>query len=150
MSHLRATVRRTLWRIGRAILCGLGAVYFIIDLAFLSFIRPLRHRLLGSGRLHTWIEGLTFAGAGAAGHPRSERTGKQAADALGRRLLAVIVYDQHRRMGDKLTLDDLDETEIGDWKMPDFKAACTYAAAQGWLIVQDDGLVLTPAGLASA
>ena len=24
----------------------------------LSFIRPLRHRLLGSGRLHAWIEGL--------------------------------------------------------------------------------------------
>jgi hypothetical protein len=58
VSHLRATVRRTLWRISRALLYGLAAVYFVVDLAFLSFIRPLRHRLLGSGRLHTWIEGL--------------------------------------------------------------------------------------------
>ena len=58
MSHLRATVRRTLRRIGRAVLYGFAAVYFIIDLAFLSFIRPLRRRLLGSGRLHAWIEGL--------------------------------------------------------------------------------------------
>ena len=58
MSHLRATVRRTLQPIGRAVLYGFAAVYFIIDLAFLSFIRPLRRRLLGSGRLHAWIEGL--------------------------------------------------------------------------------------------
>ena len=54
MSHLRATVRR----IGRVVLYGFAAVYFIIDLAFLSFIRPLRRRLLGSGRLLAWIEGL--------------------------------------------------------------------------------------------
>ena len=40
-----------------------------------------------------------------------------------------------------------DETEIGDWKMPDFKMACAYAASQGWLIVQDDVLTLTSAGL---
>ena len=39
---------------------------------------------------------------------------------------------------------------IGDWKMPDFKAACAYAASQGWLIVQDDALTLTTAGLAAA
>jgi hypothetical protein len=33
------------------------------------------------------------------------------------------------RIGGKLTVDDLAETsEVGDWKMPDFKAACTYAA----------------------
>jgi hypothetical protein len=58
VSHVQATVRRTLRRIGRAVLYGLAAIYFIIDLAFLSFIRPLRRRLLGSGRLHAWIEGL--------------------------------------------------------------------------------------------
>ena len=58
MSHLRATVRRTLRRIGRVVLYGFAAVYFIIDQAFLSFIRPLRRRLLGSGRLQAWIEGL--------------------------------------------------------------------------------------------
>ena len=37
---------------GRVVLYGFAAVYFVIDLAFLSFIRPLRRRLLGSGRLH--------------------------------------------------------------------------------------------------
>jgi len=58
VSHIQATVRRTLRRIGGAVLYGFAAIYFIIDLAFLSFIRPLRHRLLGSGRLHAWIEGL--------------------------------------------------------------------------------------------
>ena len=58
MSRLQAIVRRTLRRIGGAVLYGLAAAYFIIDLAFLSFIRPLRRRLLGSGRLHAWIEGL--------------------------------------------------------------------------------------------
>jgi hypothetical protein len=40
-------------------------------------------------------------------------------------------------------------SEIDDWKMPDFKAACGYAASQGWLIVQDDVLTLTTAGLAA-
>jgi hypothetical protein len=41
------------------------------------------------------------------------------------------------------TLDDLSELEIGDWKMPD-------AASQGWLIVEDDALTLTTAGLVAA
>jgi hypothetical protein len=49
------------------------------------------------------------------------------------------------------TLDDLAETsEVGDWKMPDFRMACSYAASQGWLIVEDDVLTLTTAGLAAA
>jgi hypothetical protein len=34
--------------------------------------------------------------------------------------------------------------------MPDFKAASTYAASQGWLIVRDDTLMLTTAGLRAA
>jgi hypothetical protein len=34
--------------------------------------------------------------------------------------------------------------------MPDFKAARAYAASQGWLIVQDDMLTLTTAGMAAA
>ena len=47
-----------------------------------------------------------------------------------------------------MALDDLAETlEVGDWRMPDFKAACSYAVSQGWLIVQDDVLTLTTAGL---
>jgi hypothetical protein len=31
--------------------------------------------------------------------------------------------------------------------MPEFKAACSYAASQGWLMVQDDVLTLTTAGM---
>jgi hypothetical protein len=54
-------------------------------------------------------------------------------------------------IGGTLTLDDLAETsEVGDWKMPDFRSACACAASKGWLIVQDDGLTLTTAGLAAA
>jgi len=62
----------------------------------------------------------------------------------------IVVYDKCCRIGDKLTLDDLAGTEIGDWSMPDFKAARAYAATQGWLIVQDDAVTLTTAGLAAA
>ena len=72
-------------------------------------------------------------------------------NAIGRKLLQVIVYRESCRIGGKLSVDDLVETsEIGDWKMPDFKMACSYAASQGWLIVEDDGLTLTTAGLAAA
>ena len=35
-------------------------------------------------------------------------------------------------------------------KCLDFRMACTYAASQGWLIVTDDTLTLTTAGLAAA
>ncbi len=76
--------------------------------------------------------------------------GKQTAAALGRRLLEIIVYRQNCRAGGKLTLDDLEATEIGDWTMPEFKTACAYSAAQGWLIVHDDLLTLSTAGLAAA
>lgn len=69
---------------------------------------------------------------------------------MGRRLLEIIVYDRNCRVGSKLTLDDLEATEIGDWTMPDFRAACGYAGSQGWLIVQDDLLTLSTAGLAAA
>jgi hypothetical protein len=80
-----------------------------------------------------------------------KRSGQQTPGALGRRLLEIVVYDKCCRIGGKLTLDDLAETsEVGDWKMPDFKMACSYAASQGWLIVRDDMLTLTTAGLAAA
>ena len=66
-------------------------------------------------------------------------------------MLDVLVYAKRCRIGSKLTVDDLVETsEIGDWKMPDFRTACTYAVAQGWLIVQGSVLTLTTAGLAAA
>ena len=69
---------------------------------------------------------------------------------IGRRLLEIVVYDKCCRIGGSLTLNDLVETsEVGDWKMPDFKAA-SYPASQGWLIVRDDVLTLTTAGLAAA
>jgi hypothetical protein len=80
-----------------------------------------------------------------------KRLSKQTAAAIGRKLLEIIVYRKSCRIGDKLTVDDLVEaSEVGDWKMPDFKMACTYAASQGWLIVEDDTLTLTTAGLAAA
>ena len=79
------------------------------------------------------------------------RSGRRTTEATGRRLLEVVVYGKCCRIGGTLTLDDLAETsEVGDWKMPDYKLACAYAASQGWLIIQDDGLTLTTAGLAAA
>jgi hypothetical protein len=65
--------------------------------------------------------------------------------------LEIVVYGKSCRIGGMLTLDDLAETsEIGDWMMPDFRLACSYAASQGWLIVHDDMLTLTTAGLRAA
>ena len=63
--------------------------------------------------------------------------GKPTTEAMGRKLLDIIVYSKSCRSGHKLVLDDLAETtEIGDWKMPDFKSACTFAASQGWLVIE--------------
>ena len=80
-----------------------------------------------------------------------KRPSKQTSETIGRRLLEIVVYDRGCRIGGTLRLDDLAETSgVGDWKMPGFKAACSYAVSQGWLIVQDDALTLTTAGLAAA
>ncbi len=76
-----------------------------------------------------------------------KRPGEQTGEAIGRRLLEIVVYDKHCRIGGTLTLDDLSETVIGDWKMSRFRMACTYAVSQGWLIVSNDALTLTAAGL---
>ena len=83
------------------------------------------------------------------GRPRTARKdpSKRTAEAIGRRLLEIIVYEKSYRSGGKLSLDDIAETEIGDWKMPAFRAACSYAASQGWLIAEDDVLTLTTAGM---
>jgi hypothetical protein len=51
-------------------------------------------------------------------------------EALGRRLLDILVYAKGCRIGGTVTLDDLSETEIGDWTMPQYRTACAYAAAQ--------------------
>lgn len=82
----------------------------------------------------------------AANRPR-----KQTAEVIGRKLLDIVVYGKNCRVGSKLDLGDLAETsEVGDWKMPDFRLACTYAASQGWLIVDGNTLTLTTAGSAAA
>jgi hypothetical protein len=76
---------------------------------------------------------------------------KQTAQAIGRKLLDVVVYGKRCRIGQSLTLDDLvATTDIGDWKMPDYRAGCTYAASQGWLLIEGDTLKLTTAGFAAA
>jgi hypothetical protein len=73
---------------------------------------------------------------------------KHPAENIGRKLLDIIVYNRNSQAGDSLTVDDLVEaSEIGNWKMPDFRMAYTYAASQGWLIVENDTLTLTTAGL---
>jgi hypothetical protein len=85
-----------------------------------------------------------------------QRTGKtrteaHTAEPTARKLLHAIVYDKGCRVGDKLTLDDLIETtDIGDWKMSVFETARTYAAAQGWLVIEGDSMRLTTAGSAAA
>lgn len=84
-------------------------------------------------------------------HPTARKPQrKQTAPDLGRRLLDIIVYEKGYRIGGTVCLDDLDATDVGDWKMPDYKAACAYAVSQGWLIVENDMLTLTTAGLAAA
>jgi hypothetical protein len=76
---------------------------------------------------------------------------KQTAEQTGRRLLAIVMYERCCRIGGTFSLDDLAATtEIGDWKMPDFRTAFSYAASQGWLIVRDDVLTLTITGLRAA
>jgi len=81
----------------------------------------------------------------------SKRPSKQAPETIGRRLLEIVVYRKSCRVGATLTLDELiDTSEVGDWKMPEFKAACAYAVSQGWLVVRDNSLTLTTAGLAAA
>ena len=82
---------------------------------------------------------------------RRNRSGRPTTEATGRKLLEIVVYGKCCRVGGTLTLDDLAETsEVGDWKMSQFKLACSYAASQGWMIVQDNALTLTTAGLAAA
>jgi hypothetical protein len=86
------------------------------------------------------------------GRPRTARKHptKQTAETIGRRLLEIVVYDKCCRIGGTLSLDDLAESEVGDWMMPQFRAACSYAVSQGWLITEDNVLTLTTAGLRAA
>ncbi len=95
-------------------------------------------------------EHIQYQGVRHAGIVR-KRPREQTAETIARRLLDIIVYSKSCRIGAKLSLDELaDSSEVGDWKMPDFRLACRYAASQGWLVVNDDSLTLTTAGLAAA
>jgi hypothetical protein len=54
---------------------------------------------------------------------RSARTirkhpSKQTSETMARRLLDIIVYAKHCQIGATVSLDDLAETEIGDWTSP--------------------------------
>ena len=80
----------------------------------------------------------------------STRPAKQTPETLGHRLLEIVVYDKCCRIGGSLRLDDLADSEIGDWTMPNYRRACRYAASQGWLVVGHDTLTLTIAGLRAA
>jgi hypothetical protein len=85
------------------------------------------------------------------GQTRRRRPDRPTAEEIGRNLLNIVVYAKGCRIGDKVVLDDLAETsEVGDWMMPDFKMACTYAASQGWLVIDGDTLTLTTAVSAAA
>jgi hypothetical protein len=58
------------------------------------------------------------------------------------------VYDKCYQAGESVRTGEVAETtEIGDWKMPDFKRCCAHAASQGWLVVEGDCLTLTNAGI---
>src|SRR6202162_4239596 len=60
------------------------------------------------------------------------RSGRRTTEATGRRLLEVVVYGKCCRIGGTLSLDHLAETsEVGDWKMPDFKTACGIRGEPG-------------------
>ena len=78
---------------------------------------------------------------------RSEpiRSGNQTLRGIGHRLLEIVVYGKCCRIGGSMRPDDLVDSEIGDWTMPNYRAACQYAASQGWLILKDDVLTLTVA-----
>jgi hypothetical protein len=65
-------------------------------------------------------------------------------------LLEIVAYDKCCRIGESLRLDDLADSEIGDWTMPNYRMACRYAVSQGWLVVRDDTLTLTIAGFRAA
>jgi hypothetical protein len=114
-------------------------------------MQPCQHPVRAQ-RVHASVRRQTDRVTRQSDADRPSTGGPAFADAetIGRRLLEIVVYRKRCRIGGKLTLDDLAETAIGDWMMPDFRKACAYAASQGWLIVRDDTLTLTTAGLAAA
>jgi hypothetical protein len=73
-----------------------------------------------------------YSGQLAGDRSRSSRKQprKQTADALGRKLLEIIVYRRNCRVGAKLTLDDLEATEVGDWSMPHFSPPASMRLAR--------------------
>jgi hypothetical protein len=61
----------------------------------------------------------------------------------------IVVYTKHCRVGGKLTLDDLEVTEKVIGRCPEFRSACGCAASQGWLVVANDTVTPTTAGMAA-
>jgi hypothetical protein len=118
-----------------------------------DFASNVRLLVSGSRNHHRRRHGRTYSTADRRPAEAQPEPSHQT-DTIGVRsaaVLEIVVYGKCCRIGGKLTLDDLAETsEVGDWKMPDFRMACSYAASQGWLIVEDDALTLTTAGLAAA
>ena len=82
---------------------------------------------------------------------RSRIARKHASQQRPAHLLEIVVDDNRCSIGGRLNyLDDLAETsEVGDWKMLDYRMACAWTPVQGWLIVEGDTLTLTTAGLAA-
>jgi hypothetical protein len=60
---------------------------------------------------------------------RSEAPGRQTAT-TARRLLDIVVYGMCCRTGGTISLNALADFKVGDWQMPDLKAARAYAASQ--------------------
>ena len=82
---------------------------------------------------------------------KKQRNQPHTPEAVARELLNVIVYDKCCRSGDAVETEALIEiSEIGDWKVSRFETARSYAASQGWLVIEGNNLRLTTAGLAAA
>jgi hypothetical protein len=72
-------------------------------------------------------------------------------EVVARALLNIIVYDKCCRGGDTVGFDELIMIyEKNGWELSRFVMARTYAAAQGWIVIEGKSLRLTTAGLAAA
>src|SRR6516225_1629973 len=55
----------------------------------------------------------------------------QTPETFGRRLLEIVVYDKCCRIGGSLRLDDLADSEIGDWTMPNYRGGVPLRGVSG-------------------
>ena len=61
----------------------------------------------------------------------STRPSKQTPETHGHRLLEIVVYDKCCRIGGSLRLDDLADSEIGDWTMPNYRGGVPLRGVSG-------------------